>query len=57
MPKEKARLVTIVTVQCPQCKAKRDIRVGEVADDDFPMCEKDGMPMTAVSARQVEETR
>lgn len=35
----------VLTVQCPTCKKKRDIKPGEIDKDDFPMCDVCGMPM------------
>jgi len=39
-----------VTVQCIQCKEKKDIGPGEVEEDDVPMCQKCFMPMVPVEA-------
>ncbi len=35
----------VLTVQCPTCKKRRDIKPGEIDKDDFPMCDVCYMPM------------
>lgn len=40
-----------VTAQCIGCGARREIRAGEIAPDDMPMCDQCMMPMIAVSAK------
>ena len=40
-----------VTAKCIGCGAIREIRLGEVAANDVPMCDKCMMPMVAVKAR------
>lgn len=41
---------TYLLVRCPACKAEKKIAPGEVPEDDYPLCEKDGMPLIAVRA-------
>jgi hypothetical protein len=40
----------IVKVKCVGCGAKKDIRAGEIASGDHPMCDICFMPMVPVSA-------
>jgi len=51
------RAVLYVTVKCPICGATRKISPGEVAADDFPMCQRDGLPMLPQKAVSVTESR
>jgi hypothetical protein len=44
-----ARTVT-VEVQCIMCKTKRDIKAGEIAPGDHPMCNKCFGPMVPTRA-------
>lgn len=41
----------VVTTRCVGCKKTREIRAGEVAPGDHPMCDDCGMPMIAVGAK------
>jgi len=43
-PKKKKNEV-VLTVQCVGCGKKRDIKPGEIADNDFPMCDLCYLPM------------
>lgn len=40
-----------VEVRCIGCKSTREIKAGEIAPGDHPMCTKCGMPMVAVEAK------
>jgi hypothetical protein len=40
-----------VKVRCVQCKATRNIKAGEVAPGDHPMCTQCYMPMVPSEAR------
>ncbi len=44
---------TIVIVECRACKIRRDLRVGEIAPDDYPMCPECFLPMTVLYAKHV----
>lgn len=46
-----------VKVKCFSCKAERNIDTGEVAANDFPMCDKCYMPMMPVKATVNEKKR
>jgi len=37
----------VVVVTCPGCKAKREIRVGEIPEGGQPICQPCGRPMIA----------
>ena len=41
----------VLTVQCPLCKATRDLRASDGPHNDVPLCENDGMPMMPRRAR------
>lgn len=41
----------VVTAECIGCKARRDIRAGEIPKEEVPMCQKCFNPMVAVKAR------
>jgi hypothetical protein len=41
---------TVVIAECIVCKHRKEIRAGEVAKDDVPMCPRCFNPMVAVSA-------
>ena len=43
-------MVTII-VKCVGCGTKKEIKPGEVASNDVPMCSKCFMPMVAVKAK------
>ena len=43
-------IVVRIIVECPICKSKREVDVSELIADDQPLCENDGMPMSAISA-------
>jgi NAD-dependent SIR2 family protein deacetylase len=47
----KPKRVPVVTVRCIQCGATKDVRAGEVDDDDVPLCDQCYMPMLPVSGR------
>lgn len=36
---------TVITVECLLCQKTRDIREGEISEDDFPVCNVCYMPM------------
>lgn len=39
-----------VKVKCVSCKSERTTGPGEVADNDFPMCDKCFMPIVPIRA-------
>lgn len=41
----------VVVAKCIGCGKKRDIRAGEVAPGDMPMCDECFMPMVAEKAK------
>jgi len=41
---------TTIKVKCVSCKRTRDIDPGEIAADDYPMCDTCYMPMMPVKA-------
>lgn len=54
MPKETPKIKlqnpdVVLTVKCT-CGETKDLRPGDVADDDIPMCDKCFMPMMPYSA-------
>lgn len=38
---------TVVVATCPGCGARREIRPGEIAEGDHPICQPCGKPMIA----------
>ena len=42
----------VVTVRCIACHATREVRAGEVAPNDVPMCDACLMPMVVVRAEK-----
>ena len=44
-------MITVI-VKCVSCGAKKEIKPGEVAKNDVPMCDKCFMPMVAIKAKQ-----
>jgi len=49
-PPSASPLVATVEVRCVKCRATREIVAGELGPMDFPMCERDGMPMLVIHA-------
>lgn len=45
---------TVVVAKCVGCGNKREIQVGEVPDNDMPMCDKCYMPMVADKVKTVK---
>jgi len=43
----------MVVAKCIGCNARREIKPGDVPVGEHPMCEKCGMPMTAVAAHKM----
>lgn len=48
-----AQPIPTVLVRCTGCRAEKRIGAGEIAKDDYPICEKDFMPMVPISAAVV----
>jgi hypothetical protein len=44
-----------VTLVCGQCGATRRVGAGEIAPDEFPMCERCGLPLERVGAEREQE--
>ena len=51
MSEDKKPVTITVTAECVACKARREIRAGEVAPGDMPMCDKCYSPMVAIRAQ------
>lgn len=47
----------IVTVKCVGCSNIRDIKPGEIAKNDQPICERCGMPLIPVKVKLGEHAR
>lgn len=47
----------MITVKCTGCGKTREIKPGEVAADDFPMCDTCYMPMCPVKAQANKDKR
>jgi uncharacterized protein (DUF934 family) len=43
---------TTVLAECVACGQQREIKAGEVAQDDHPCCNRCGFPMIAVKAER-----
>jgi len=44
-------------VKCARCGVQREIKSGEIDDDDYPMCPKCFMPMFPVKVINKKEKR
>lgn len=49
--------MVVVTVKCVGCGAKKEIKPGEVAPNDVPICDKCFMPMEAEKAKNAKNNR
>jgi hypothetical protein len=43
---------TIVIAKCIGCGNKREIQAGEIPENDYPCCDRCGMPMIAERAER-----
>jgi hypothetical protein len=50
MTKKRKEEKAHVVVKCTGCKKTRKVYAGEIADDDFPMCDDCYMPMIPTKA-------
>jgi len=46
----RAQTVAVVKARCIGCKSTREIKAGEIAPGDHPLCTKCHMPMVAIGA-------